>query len=102
LAEDRIAVRPSTFVEVLAPASFREQARRVTSKPDHRAHKPGTREDCPDCVALAYEPGWYKSLREHRVVARPAAVLVPEVDAADVEVVLTEESPVEAADEHRA
>jgi len=69
------------------------------NEPDHRTHEPGTREDCPDCVALAYEPGWYKSLREHRVIARPSAVIVPEVDPIDVEELVNEATPAEATDE---
>jgi len=71
------------------------------NEPDHPTHEPGTREDCPDCVALAYEPGWYKSLREHRVIARPSAVIVPEVDPVDAEVVVNETARAEATDEPR-
>ncbi|HWC71342.1 MAG TPA: hypothetical protein VG993_09300 [Actinomycetota bacterium] len=29
---------------------------------DHREHQPGTRSECRQCTALAYEPGWYASL----------------------------------------
>ena len=71
----------------------------MTKKPDHRTHEPGPREDCPECVGLAYEPGWYKSLREHRVVARPSAVVVP--DAAEVEVVVDEKAAAETTDDRR-
>ena len=54
---------------------------------DHSAHEPGTVEDCPECQALSYEPGWYKAMRDARVVGRdPSTVLVPEVEQADVEV----------------
>jgi hypothetical protein len=60
----------------------------------HMAHpdnEPGTREDCDDCRALAYEPGWYKALRDERVVARgPAVVAVPDPDDADVDVIVAE------------
>ena len=57
----------------------------------HADHEPGTREDCDDCRALAYEPGWYKALRDERVVDKDQAVVaVPEPDAADVDVVVSE------------
>jgi hypothetical protein len=57
----------------------------------HADHEPGTREDCDECRALAYEPGWYKALREERVVANdPAVVAVPDPDEADIDVVVTE------------
>jgi hypothetical protein len=57
----------------------------------HADHEPGTREDCEDCRALAYEPGWYKALRDERVVAKdPKVVSVPEPDDTDVDVVIAE------------
>jgi hypothetical protein len=63
----------------------------------HADHEPGTREDCDDCRALAYEPGWYKALRDERVVAKdPSVVAVPEPDEAEVEVVMSE-TPAEPA-----
>jgi len=59
----------------------------------HADHEPGTREDCDDCKALAYEPGWYKALRDERVLGKdPSVVAVPEPDDADVDVVVTENS----------
>ncbi|MFL5791632.1 MAG: hypothetical protein ACJ76A_09020 [Actinomycetota bacterium] len=67
----------------------------------HADHEPGTREDCDDCRALAYEPGWYKALRDERVVASdPAVVAVPEPDDADVDVVVAE-TPHEGARRRR-
>ena len=57
----------------------------------HADHEPGTREDCDDCRALAYEPGWYKALRDERVLGKdPTVVAVPEPDDAEVDVVVTE------------
>jgi hypothetical protein len=57
----------------------------------HSDHEPGTREDCDDCRALAYEPGWYKALRDERVVAKDASVVaVPDPDEAEVDVVIAE------------
>jgi hypothetical protein len=59
----------------------------------HADHEPGTREDCEECRALAYEPGWYKALRDERVVAKdPHVVAVPEPDDVEVDVVV-EETP---------
>ena len=58
---------------------------------DHSAHAPGTVEDCPECRALAYEPGWYKALREERVVQRrPDEIAIPEAEEPAVEVVTAE------------
>jgi hypothetical protein len=57
----------------------------------HADHEPGTREDCEECIALAYEPGWYKVLRDERVgPADPSLVRLPEPDEPDVDVVPTE------------
>ena len=57
----------------------------------HADHEPGTREDCDDCRALAYEPGWYKALRDDRVVAKDTSVVaVPDTDEAEVDVVIAE------------
>jgi hypothetical protein len=57
----------------------------------HTDHEPGTRDDCAECKALAYEPGWYKALRDERVVtADPSVVAVPEADQPQVEVVVEE------------
>jgi hypothetical protein len=67
----------------------------------HGDHEPGTREDCDECKALAYEPGWYKALREERVVGKDASVVaVPEPDDAEVDVVVSE-SPQEPARRRR-
>ena len=67
----------------------------------HADHEPGTREDCDDCRALAYEPGWYKALRDERVVAKdPSVVAVPEPDEAEVDVVMSE-TPAEPAPRRR-
>jgi hypothetical protein len=67
----------------------------------HTDHEPGTREDCDDCRALAYEPGWYKALRDERVVAKdPSVVAVPEPDEAEVDVVMSE-TPAEHAPRRR-
>jgi hypothetical protein len=57
----------------------------------HADHEPGTRDDCEECRALAYEPGWYKALRDERVVGKdPGVVAVPEPDEAEVDVVVAE------------
>ena len=59
----------------------------------HADHEPGTREDCEECRAIAYEPGWYRALRDDRVVAAdPRVVALPEPDEADVDIVV-EETP---------
>jgi hypothetical protein len=53
----------------------------------HGDHEPGTRDDCDECKALAYEPGWYKALRDERVLGKdPSVVAVPEPNDADVDV----------------
>ena len=60
---------------------------------DHRAHEPGTVEECPECRAASYEPGWYRALlaehepkRSRYVIpeAAGAEILVPEADLTDV------------------
>ena len=57
----------------------------------HADHEPGTREDCDECRALAYEPGWYKAMREERVIGGdPSVVAVPDADQPDVHVVVEE------------
>jgi hypothetical protein len=67
----------------------------------HADHEPGTREDCEACRALAYEPGWYKAMRDERVVGKdPSVVAVPEPDDAEVEVVV-EETPTELSRRRR-
>jgi hypothetical protein len=61
----------------------------------HADHEPGTREDCEACRELAYEPGWYKVLRDERVgPPDPAVVHLPDPDDAEVDVVIAE-SPTE-------
>ena len=63
----------------------------------HAEHEPGTREDCAECRELAYEPGWYKALRDQRVVAADTGVVaVPDADQPDVDVVV-QETPHEPA-----
>jgi hypothetical protein len=58
---------------------------------EHSEHAPGTREDCEECRALAYEPGWYRALRDERVIAKdPALVAIPEPDEADADVQVRE------------
>lgn len=57
---------------------------------NHAEHEPGTMQDCPECRAIAVEPGWYKVLRDERVVARRDQVVVPELEEADLDVVVTE------------
>jgi hypothetical protein len=67
----------------------------------HADHEPGTREDCDDCRALAYEPGWYKALRHERVLGKdPSVVSVPDPDEEDVEIVVSEK-PAEDARRRR-
>ena len=67
----------------------------------HADHEPGTREDCDDCRALAYKPGWYKALRDERVLGKdPSVVAVPEPDEEDVEIVVSE-TPAEDARRRR-
>ena len=58
---------------------------------NHADHEPGTMEECAECRSLAVEPGWYKVMREERVIAaRSDQVLVPEADAPSIDVVITE------------
>ena len=57
---------------------------------NHAEHEPGTIDECPDCRGVALEPGWYKVMREDRVVARPDQVLVPEVGEPAIDVVVVE------------
>jgi hypothetical protein len=58
---------------------------------EHVDHEPGTREDCDACLELAYEPGWYKVLRDERVGAPdPTVVRVPDPDEAEVDELIAE------------
>jgi hypothetical protein len=58
---------------------------------NHADHEPGTIDECPECRALAYEPGWYKAMRDERVIARHSGrVVVPDADEGDVDVVVAE------------
>ena len=59
---------------------------------DHADHEPGSMDECQECRALAYEPGWYRSLREERIVAEShERVVVPDIEEpGDVEVVIAE------------
>jgi len=58
---------------------------------DHADDEPGTMQECPECRALAVEPGWYKAMREERVIAAPTdRVRVPEADETDIDVVVPE------------
>jgi hypothetical protein len=58
----------------------------------HADHEPGTREDCPECREVAYEPGWYKALRDERVVgADPSVVAVPDAERPAIEVDVEEQ-----------
>jgi hypothetical protein len=67
----------------------------------HSDHEPGTREDCPECQAITYEPGWYKAMRDDRVLGRdPNIVMLPDPDELEVDVVL-EEAPHEPARRRR-
>ena len=49
---------------------------------DHSAHEPGTVADCSDCRVVAYEPSWYKALREEHVPGREP-MLIPEAGVED-------------------
>ena len=51
---------------------------------------PGTVDECPDCRVIAYEPGWYKALREERVVQRRPEIAIPDIDVPTVEIVMSE------------
>lgn len=58
---------------------------------EHSEHEPGTMQECPECRALAVEPGWYKVMRDERLLSRGGhRIVVPEADATDVDVVLPE------------
>lgn len=58
---------------------------------NHADHEPGTMQECAECRALAVEPGWYKVMREERVIAgRSDQVLVPEAGEPSIEVVVAE------------
>ena len=50
---------------------------------DHADHDPGTVQDCPECQAIAYEPGWYRLLRADHP-SRRRAVVIPEAEHLDV------------------
>jgi len=64
---------------------------------DHSTHEPGTVAECPECQATSYEPGWYKALRaEH---AR--AIVIPEAEADDLEIVLPDLERVRPEDDDR-
>jgi hypothetical protein len=68
---------------------------------EHADHEPGTREDCAACRELAYEPGWYKALRDERVrPPDPGVVRVPDPDETDVDVVVAE-TPTEGTRQRR-
>ena len=74
---------------------------------DHATHEPGTVQECPECRAFSYEPGWYKSLREEHVSGRvplviPEAgieVVIPDAERLDVVVPVLED--VRREDEER-
>ena len=53
---------------------------------DHTSHRPGTREDCPECLALAYEPGWYRSLRDDHLMGPRTRIAIPDVGDLTVDV----------------
>lgn len=58
---------------------------------NHADHEPGTMEDCAECRALAVEPGWYKAMRDERVIGRRGDhVVLPEADEPDVEIVVAD------------
>ena len=75
---------------------------------DHAAHEPGTVQECPDCRAYSYEPGWYRTLREEHASGRvplviPEAgieVLIPETDQR-LDVVVPELEDIRREDEER-
>jgi hypothetical protein len=54
---------------------------------DHAAHEPGTVDECPECRALAYEPGWYRVLRKGRS-SEQGPVVIPDANEIHLEVVL--------------
>lgn len=56
---------------------------------DHTAHAPGTREDCPGCRALAYEPGWYKAIRDGHTRGSEDDLSVLELDDYRDEIVVS-------------
>jgi hypothetical protein len=61
---------------------------------DHSSHEPGTMTECPECRALAYEPGWYKALREERVVSPDRGrIRIPDADERDPDIVVAESPP---------
>jgi hypothetical protein len=62
---------------------------------DHSTHEPGTVAECPQCQATAYEPSWYKALREERIAGH-GPIRIPEADAEeDATVVLPDEPDIE-------
>jgi hypothetical protein len=74
---------------------------------DHAAHEPGTVQDCPECLAFSYEPGWYRSLREEHASGREPLVIpdagievvIPDIEHLDV--VVPELEDVRPEDEER-
>lgn len=66
---------------------------------DHSAHEPGTVDECPECRALAYEPGWYRTLRDGRSTSAP--VVIPDADTGHLEVVLPDLEATRPDDDER-
>ena len=64
---------------------------------DHAAHEPGTVAECPECRASSYEPGWYKVLRAQH----GPAIVIPEAEPDDLEVVLPDLERLRAEDDER-
>lgn len=47
--------------------------------------------ECPECRTIAYEPGWYKGLRDERSGAGgPERVLVPDIEDPEVQIIVAE------------
>lgn len=57
---------------------------------DHTSHRPGTREDCLECLELAYEPGWYRSLRDDHLMGPRTRIAIPDVGERTVDLRLIE------------
>jgi len=66
---------------------------------NHSAHEPGTVDECPECRALAYEPGWYRTLRDGRATSTP--LVIPDADAIHLEFVLPDLESTRPDDDER-
>jgi len=53
-------------------------------------------DECPECRALAVEPGWYKAMRDEQVLRAPFEILVPDADEPELVVMAEIPAPPDA------